>query len=110
MEDMVGITMRDGVILNSRIYFPKQPKNNLSTILLRTLYYIPAGDFRWFSKTMAAFLKNSYAIVINNERGRYWSEGEYTFLAGAKNDGYDVIEWIVNQPRSNGKVGTYGCS
>jgi putative CocE/NonD family hydrolase len=110
MEDMVGIPMRDGVILNSRIYFPKQPKKNLPTILLRTPYYIPAGDFRWFSTTMAAFLKNGFAVVINNERGRYWSEGDYTFLAGAKNDGYDAIEWIVNQPWSNGKVGTYGCS
>lgn len=110
MADMVGIPMRDGIILNSRIYFPKLPKKNLPTVLIRTPYYIPTGDFTWFSTTMAAFLKNGYAVVVNNERGRYWSEGDYTFLAGAKNDGYDVIEWIVNQLWSNGKVGTYGCS
>lgn len=110
MQDMVGIQMRDGVILNSRIYFPNVPKEDLPTILIRTPYYIPTGDFTWFSTAMATFLKNGYVIVVNNERGRFWSEGEYTFLAGAKEDGYDVIEWIVNQPWSNGKVGTYGCS
>lgn len=110
MVDMVDIPMRDGVILNSRIYFPNKPKENLPTILLRTPYYIPTSDFIWFSTAMATFLKNGYVIVVNNERGRYWSEGNYTFLAGAKKDGYDVIEWIVNQPWSNGKVGTYGCS
>ncbi len=110
MQDMVGIPMRDGVILNSRIYFPKRPKENLPTVLLRSPYYIPTSDFRWFATTMATFLKNGYVIVVNNERGRFWSEGDYTFLTGAKNDGYDVIDWIVNQPWSNGKVGTYGCS
>lgn len=110
MVDMVGIPMRDGIKLNSRIYFPKLPRKNLPTVLVRTPYHIPTGDFTWFSTTMATFLKNGYAVVVNNERGRYWSEGDYTFLTGAKNDGYDVIEWIVNQPWSNGKVGTYGCS
>lgn len=110
MEDMVGIPTRDGIILNTRIYYPRKPKENLPTILVRTPYYIPTGDFIWFSRVMAVFLKNGYVIVVNNERGRFWSEGDYTFLAGAKNDGYDVVEWIVSQPWSNGKVGTYGCS
>lgn len=110
MVDMVEIPLRDGVVLNGRIYFPKQPKENLPTILIRSPYFIPKSDFFWFSKQMAAFLKGGYAVVVNNERGRYWSEGTYTFLAGAREDGYDVIEWIVKQPWSNGKVGTYGCS
>lgn len=110
MDDMVAIPMRDGVVLNGRIYYPKQPKENLPAILIRSPYFIPKSDFFWFSKQMAAFLKNGYVIVMNNERGRYWSEGTYTFLTGAREDGYDVIEWIISQPWSNGKVGTYGCS
>lgn len=110
MDDMVEIPMRDGVVLNGRIYYPKQPKENLPAILIRSPYFIPKSDFIWFSRQMAAFLKNGYVVVLNNERGRYWSGGTYTFLAGAREDGYDVIEWIINQPWSNGKVGTYGCS
>lgn len=110
MEDMVEIPMRDGVKLYARIYYPKIKRMNLPTVLMRTPYFIPDGDFIWFSRVMAGFLKNGYAVVVNNERGRYWSDGEYTFLTGAKNDGYDVVDWIVNQSWSNGKVGTYGCS
>ena len=110
MVDMLEIPMRDGTILSGRIYFPEKPRQDLPAILIRSPYYIPGSEFRWFANEMAVFLKNGYAIVLNNERGRYWSEGDYTFLAGAKNDGYDVIEWIVNQPWSNGRVGTWGCS
>ena len=110
MVDMVDIPMRDGVVLNGRIYFPKLPKENLPTVLIRSPYFIPKSDFIWFSRQIAAFLQNGYVVLLNNERGRYWSEGDYTFLTGAREDGYDVIEWIVNQPWSNGKVGTFGCS
>ncbi|WP_340115030.1 CocE/NonD family hydrolase [Maribellus mangrovi] len=109
--EMVEIPMRDGVDLNGRIYFPKDiPRENLPTVLIRSPYFIPNSEFRWFANEIAIFLRNGYVVMLNNERGRYWSEGDYTFLAGAKKDGYDVIEWIVNQPWSNGKVGTWGCS
>jgi len=110
MIDMVEIPMRDGVVLSGRLYFPDLPKKDLPTVLIRSPYFIPKSEFRWFANEMALFLKNGYVVVLNNERGRYWSEGNYTFLAGAKKDGYDVIEWIVNQDWSNGKVGTWGCS
>ncbi len=110
MIDMVEIPMRDGTVLNGRVYFPEQPKKDLPTILFRSPYFLPQSDFRWFAEEVAAFLLNGYVVVFNSERGRYWSEGDYTFLAGAKNDGYDVIDWIVNRPWSNGKVGTWGCS
>ncbi|MCF8227405.1 MAG: CocE/NonD family hydrolase [Bacteroidales bacterium] len=110
VEDMVGIPMRDGVILNSRIYYPDQVKINLPTILVRSPYFFPRSEVRWFARALASFLQNGYVVMLNNERGRYWSEGDYTFLAGAKNDGYDVVDWIVKQSWSNGKVGTYGCS
>ncbi len=58
----------------------------------------------------AVLLENGYAVVHSNERGRYWSGGEYEYLANAGADGYDTIDWISKQPWSNGKVGTYGCS
>ena len=59
---------------------------------------------------MVSFLENGYAVAFVNERGRYWSEGEYEYLVGAKEDGYDTVDWIVKQTWSNGKVGTIGCS
>lgn len=109
MVDMVEIPMRDGVVLNGRIYFPDLPHEDLPTVLIRTPYFIP-NSINWWAEEIAAFLSNGYVVIFNNERGRYWSEGHYTFLVGAREDGYDVIEWIVNQLWSNGKVGTWGCS
>ena len=55
-------------------------------------------------------LENGYAIIHQNERGRYWSGGDFEYLANAGEDGYDTIDWISKQSWSNGKVGTYGCS
>ncbi len=55
-------------------------------------------------------VKRGYAYVYQNERGRYFSEGEWDILGPPKTDGYDALTWIAEQPWSNGKVGTIGCS
>lgn len=108
-ERMVGIPMRDGVELNSRIYFPPGSRENLPTVLMRTPYFFPSREEGW-AEEIATFLQNGYAVVFQNERGRYWSEGKFTYLVGARDDGYDTVEWLVDRPWSNGKVGTFGCS
>jgi len=55
-------------------------------------------------------VEHGYAMVVQNERGRYFSEGEWDLLGPPKTDGYDTLSWIAEQPWSNGKVGTIGCS
>jgi hypothetical protein len=55
-------------------------------------------------------VRNGYAIVVVNDRGTQWSEGSYQWLRGANQDGSDILDWIIRQPWSNGKVGTFGCS
>jgi predicted acyl esterase len=55
-------------------------------------------------------VKGGYAYVVQNERGRYFSEGEWDILGPPKTDGYDALTWIAGEPWSNGKVGTLGCS
>src|SRR3546814_515717 len=50
------------------------------------------------------------AVIVPNERGRYFSQGEYEVLGYPQTDGYDALSWIAEQPGSNGKVGTLGCS
>lgn len=108
-EEQVWIPMRDGIRLSADIFFPEGERSSLPTILIRTPY-----DFRRVvdgrTEEIATFLRTGYAVVLEYERGRHWSEGQYTFLNGAFEDGYDTIEWIVNQAWSNKKVGTFGCS
>ena len=47
---------------------------------------------------------------MQNERGHFFSEGNYDILGPPLTDGYDAISWISGQSWSNGKVGTTGCS
>jgi putative CocE/NonD family hydrolase len=112
IEDMVMVPMRDGVRLYHMILFPKgAQRQNLPTVIVRIPYLIDAhhmGDL--FGPFVASFLKNGYAVVWEYERGRFFSEGTYTFLVRTAEDGFDTIKWITSQPWSNGKVGAIGCS
>jgi predicted acyl esterase len=90
-EDMVWIPMRDGKRLNASLFFPKgRPRQNLPTILVFFPYTInPAA---WPENQR--FVENGYALAYVNVRGRYFSEGVYTYLGGSGADSYDVIDWI----------------
>lgn len=103
------IAMRDGVRLDATIQLPTG-QGPFPTILVRTPYPISAIDEGRQGGFMAKLLAHGYAIVNEYERGMYWSEGTHTYMARAKTDGYDTIDWIVRQPWASGKVGTYGCS
>jgi hypothetical protein len=58
------------------------------------------------------FLLNGYAVVKVDVRGTGASYGFRKVEYGPVEvlDGYDIVEWIVQQPWSNGKVGSYGIS
>ncbi len=105
------VRMRDGVGLDTTTLFPKNGTSELPTILWRTPYSIA---WRQTSESTARllrpFLERGYAVIFQNERGTFWSEGTQKFLAGARHDGYDTVDWISSQPWSNGKVGAIGCS
>ena len=111
-EDMVMIPMRDRVQLYNLILFPKDhPRENLRTVLI----HIPNPiDLIYtsvlFAPFIRSFLQHGFAIVWQSERGRYFSQGHYTYLIRSGEDGYDTIDWITKQPWSNGKVGALGCS
>jgi uncharacterized protein len=47
---------------------------------------------------------------VQDVRGRYDSEGEFSPYRNEGHDGYDTIEWAAEQPWSNGVVGSFGLS
>src|SRR5262249_6904005 len=55
-------------------------------------------------------VKRGYAFVEINERGHFFSEGNYDILGPPLTDGVDELTWISKQPWSNGKIGLIGCS
>jgi uncharacterized protein len=79
-------------------------------VLIRTPYQIETEEIEERSAAIRAFLKRGFAVVVLNERGRYFSEGAYTVLPNPREDGVAAIEWIIAQPWSNGRVATFGCS
>ena len=83
-------------------------------VLVKTPYNFNFWDVRnGVPADMTAALtaiKRGYAYVVQNERGHFFSEGNYDILGAPMTDGYETIDWLTKQSWSNGKVGTTGCS
>jgi uncharacterized protein len=113
VERKVMMPMRDGIRLATDVYRPKTA-GHVPTIFVRTPYNFNYWDVqngvpRDMSQVVAA-VKRGYAYVIQNERGHFFSEGNYDILGPPVTDGEDALQWISSQPWSSGKVGTTGCS
>src|SRR5579884_4244207 len=105
----IMVPMRDGVRLSTAVLRPEKLTERMPVVLVRTPY-LKDEELVSLKDLFSFLLQHVYIVVIQNERGTGWSEGQYYILAGAKNDGYDTVSWIVAQPWSNGNVGTIGCS
>ena len=109
VEKKLMVPMRDGVRLATDLYRPKDVEGPVPTLFWRTPYnFNQLGRRRM--ETALDYLERGYAFVIQNERGKFFSEGEWEILGAPRTDGYDALSWIAEQDWSNGKVGTLGCS
>ncbi len=113
IDQKVMMPMRDGVRLATDIYRPKGD-GKYPIIFSRTPYNFNSyRDGELVTRTMKTALdavKRGYAYVVQNERGRFFSEGEWDILGTPLTDGYDALTWMAKQPWSSGKVGLLGCS
>ena len=102
--------MRDGIELSSDIWFP-QEQGAHPAILVRTPYLktMSFGDFN-IPGLASYFARNGYVVVVQDTRGRGDSDGSFGFFFEDEKDGYDSIEWIAEQPWSNGRVCMMGVS
>ena len=113
IDQKVMMPMRDGVRLSTDIYRPKSGEK-VPVIFSRTPYNFNTWqnekeNFRTMERAYEA-IQHGYAYVVQNERGRYFSEGEWDILGVPLTDGYDAFSWMSKQVWSNGKIGTLGCS
>lgn len=114
VDRKVMVPMRDGKRMQADVYRPKDPSKKYPIILSRTPY-----NFNWWDVRLGAprdmstvldAVKRGYAYIIMNERGRFFSEGNYDILGPPTTDGDDALTWMSSQPWSNKKVGAIGCS
>ncbi|MGC9348918.1 MAG: CocE/NonD family hydrolase [Anaerolineae bacterium] len=105
VERDVEMAARDGTILRADVYRPNT-QQAVPVLLQRTPY----------SKTLApsAFVltatERGYAVVVQDTRGRWASEGKVAAFEGEKTDGYDTVQWAASRPWADGGVGMFGGS
>jgi putative CocE/NonD family hydrolase len=101
----VPVPMRDGVRLFANVFLPTE-SSRLPAILVRT----PYGKGVDITPNYQAFVEHGYAIVVQDVRGRYESEGAFQPFTQEISDGDDTLNWVARQPWSNGKIGMIGGS
>lgn len=106
VEGHVAVPMRDGVKLYADVYRPRR-EGRFPTIITRTPYGVQRDGMH---PAVIAFARHGYAVVVQDVRGRYESEGAWDPFRNEASDGYDTVEWAARQPWSNGKVGMHGGS
>ena len=107
-REQVVIPMRDGVKLAAEVARP-EAEGRYPTVLVRTPYG-RTGPPAALASPLAAAAQRGYAVVLQDTRGRFSSEGIFHPFLYEKDDGEDTLNWIAAQPWSNGKVGMYGPS
>lgn len=120
------LTMRDGVKIAVDVYLPAglEPGHTIPTILHQTRYW-RAIDYRWLVSAFKEdgprgligtyakrFLQHGYAWVDVDVRGTGASFGTrpVAYSPAEIKDGAEIVDWIIAQPWSNGKVGAMGIS
>jgi uncharacterized protein len=119
VERDVMVAARDGVRLATDIYRP-EGAGPFPAVLERTPYdksapsrsEITASDPKPRTREAVAqyFVDAGYAVVYQDCRGRYRSDGSFTKYLSEAADGYDTCDWLVRQGWCNGRIATMGLS
>ena len=99
--------MRDGTVLRASVVRPADRARH-PTLVFRTPYNVERALA--FSPIFMKAARRGYAVVAQDVRGRFASEGEFEPYRHEGQDGHDTIEWAAAAPWSDGQVGTFGLS
>ena len=103
----VAVPMRDSVVLRADVLRPRR-EGRFPVLVYRTPYgkHDAITDYPTFRRAV----ERGYAVVVQDVRGRYASDGTFEPYRLEGRDGYDTIEWAAAQSWSDGRVGTFGLS
>lgn len=99
------VAMRNGVVLATDVFLPAA-SGRWTTVLVRTPYSRRSPTLRGYHY----FVQHGDVLVVQDMRGRYKSKGKFGSLTQEGPDGSDTINWIAEQPWSNGRVVMAGSS
>ena len=108
----VMVETRDGARLATDVFRPGDPETGepidepRPALLDRTPYDKRGAQERhgeWFAE-------RGYVVAVQDVRGRFGSEGEFSIFVDEPEDGYDTVEWLATREYCDGQVGTIGTS
>ncbi len=110
IEKNILVPMRDGVRLATDI-IRLDGAGPQPVLMART----PYNKELWLIDNLPVFdifraAQAGYTVVVQDTRGRFASEGEFTPMFQERDDGADAIQWAAAQPWSSGAVGLFGGS
>ena len=107
-QETLEAPMRDGTVLRADVWRPagggKHP-----VLLIRLPYDKTQGEDLCYAHP-AWYARQGFAVVSQDVRGRWASDGEFTPFQHEAEDGEDTMAWLESLPFSNGRVGMYGFS
>ena len=119
----VKIPMRDGIKLSTDIYLP-MGIGPFPIILTRTPYSKKPNRPAWVSQSTSSvdprtatmrkfadfFVHAGYAVVVQDIRGKFESDGVSKLARYDRSDFEDTAKWLDTQPWSARRMGMWGCS
>jgi uncharacterized protein len=107
-DEGLDVAMRDGTVLRADCWRPQRAGRY--PVLLMRLPYGKSGAQDWTYAHPWWWASQGYAVVVQDTRGRFSSDGEFEPFVSEGDDSEDTIAWAAEQPFSDGRVGMYGFS
>ena len=107
VED-VRVPLRDGLVLHADLYRPAGAGRH-PVLVLRNPYDRRVAQSYLYAHP-SWYAAQGYAVLVQDVRGRWGSDGRFDPLVNEGRDGADTVAWSAEQPWSNGRVGLYGFS
>jgi uncharacterized protein len=105
----VAVPMSDGTVLRADVYRP-DTRDRLPALLQRTPYDKDDIGAVTYGMDVLRAARAGYAVVVQDTRGRYASEGRFDPFVHEAPDGAETVAWAADQAWSNGRVGMIGGS
>lgn len=109
LEKNVEIPLRDGTVTRANVYRP-EVDTPVPAILVRTPYSKDLLFAQTFSLDPVRATESGFAVVFQDTRGRYESDGDFYPYRYEAEDSYDSVEWVAEQAWCDGSIGMSGLS
>jgi len=109
IEKHLQVPMRDGVLLATDVYRPAGV-GPFPVVMMRLPYNKEQPVLLFLAGDILRVAQAGYAVVVQDCRGTWASEGEFSPYFQEAEDGADAIAWAAAQAWSTGDVGMMGAS